>query len=113
MTAQQVTTQWVDICAESDIPVERGVAALVDGMQIAVFRTFDGTLYAVGNKDPFSGANVIARGIVGTRGSTPTVTSPVYKQVFDLTTGVCFDDPEVQLPVFGLRAHAGRVEVLR
>lgn len=113
MTAQRVQAEWQDVCGVRDIAVERGVAALLDGVQVAIFRTFDGALYAVGNRDPFSGANVMARGIVGTRGSAPTVASPVFKQVFDLETGLCLDDPKVQLPVFDLRVKGDRVEVLR
>ena len=83
------------ICPYGRLPVERGVAALVDGEQVAVFRTADGDLYAVSNSDPFSGAMVLSRGIVGSRGDRPTVASPVYKQVFDLETGQCLDDPAV------------------
>ena len=72
------------ICPYDRLPVDRGVAALVDGEQVAVFRTHDDELYAVSNLDPFSGAMVMSRGIVGSRGDRPTVASPVYKQVFDL-----------------------------
>ena len=72
--------------------VDRGAAALVDGHQVALFRLASGEVYAIDHQDPFSGANVLARGLVGTRGDVPTVASPVYKQVFDLTTGICLDD---------------------
>jgi nitrite reductase (NADH) small subunit len=41
----------------------------------------------------------MARGLVGTRGDSPTVASPVHKQVFDLLSGVCLDDPAVALAV--------------
>ncbi|WP_244666697.1 nitrite reductase (NAD(P)H) small subunit [Myceligenerans indicum] len=72
---------------------ERGVAALVDGVQVAVFllaEPFEGArVHAVQNLDPFSGAHVLSRGIVGTRGGVPTVASPIYKQVFSLVTGEC------------------------
>ncbi|HEY6797920.1 MAG TPA: nitrite reductase small subunit NirD [Kineosporiaceae bacterium] len=87
----------VPVCRYVDLEPERGVAALVDGVQVAIFRLVDGTVLAVGHHDPFCGANVIARGIVGTRGDVPTVASPMYKQVFDLRTGVCLDDPSVTL----------------
>jgi len=87
----------VPVCRYDELEPERGVAALVDGVQVAVFRLADGSVLAVGHHDPFSGANVIARGIVGTRGTTPTVASPMYKQVFDLRTGVCLDDHAVEL----------------
>ena len=113
MTAQEVQAHWHDVCSIDEIVVERGVAALLDGVQVAIFRTFDGALFAVGNRDPFSGANVMARGIVGSRGSAPTVASPVFKQVFDLGSGQCLDDPSVKLPVFDLRVRGDRVEVLR
>lgn len=82
---------WVRVCAVSDLEVERGRAALVDGTQIALFLTHSGRVYAVSNLDPFSGAHVISRGIVGTRQEVPTVASPMYKQVFDLRTGACLD----------------------
>lgn len=99
------------VCPWSRLPVDRGVAALVDGEQVAVFRTADEGLYAVSNHDPFSDAMVISRGIVGSRGDRPTVASPLYKQVFDLATGVCLDQPGVRLRVHLVRVHDGVVEV--
>jgi nitrite reductase (NADH) small subunit len=88
------------ICRYDELLPERGVAALVDGHQVALFRTHDGTVYALDNRDPFSGANVLSRGIVGSRGDIPTVASPMYKQVFDLRTGVCLDDPDVSVATY-------------
>jgi nitrite reductase (NADH) small subunit len=110
VTAQLVDT-WVTICRYDDLQPERGVAALVEGHQVAVFRTFDGVLHAIGNRDPFSGAFVLSRGIVGTHGTVPTVASPIFKQVFDLQTGRCLTDPEVSVPVHDLRCVDGVVEV--
>ena len=48
-------------------------------------------MLAVQQRDPFSGANVISRGIVGDKDGVPTVASPMYKQVWDLTDGTCLD----------------------
>lgn len=84
-------TGWEAVCRASDLAVERGAAALVGGQQVALFRLTDGRVLAVQQLDPFSGANVMSRGIVGTRGGVPTVASPMYKQVFALETGVCLD----------------------
>jgi nitrite reductase (NADH) small subunit len=84
-------TIWVEICTLGDLLPERGAAALVAGQQVALFRTVDDRVYAVQQRDPFSGAMVMARGIVGTRGDAPTVASPMYKQVFHLRTGMCLD----------------------
>lgn len=85
------TDPWIRVCRVDDLLVERGAAALIDGRQIALFRTFDGRIYATDQVDPFSGAAVLSRGIVGDRAGVPTVASPMYKQVFDLRTGVCLD----------------------
>lgn len=82
---------WVRICRVDDLLVERGAAALIGDRQIALFRTYDGRLYATDQIDPFSGAAIMSRGIVGDRAGAPTVASPMYKQVFDLRTGVCLD----------------------
>jgi nitrite reductase (NADH) small subunit len=103
--------EWTAVCSYDAMLPERGVAALVSGVQVAVFRTFDGVLYAVGNQDPFTGAYVLSRGIVGSRGDAPTVASPLHKQVFDLRTGVCLDDDSVRLPVYGVRTREGIVEI--
>src|SRR5215471_4898127 len=102
---------WTPVCRYDDLQPERGVAALIGGEQVAVFRLFDGVLYAIGNQDPLTGAFVLSRGIVGTRGDTPTVASPLHKQVFDLRTGACLDDNRASVPVFGVRERDGRVEV--
>ena len=99
------------VCRYDVLLPERGVAALIGDVQIALFRTHDGSVFAIGNQDPFSGANVMSRGIVGSRGDVQTVASPMFKQVFDLRTGVCLDDPSVSLPVFPVEVVDGQVMV--
>ena len=93
---------WVRVCRLSDLERERGLAALIDGEQLALFRTHEDRVHAVQQLDPYSGAHVMSRGIVGTRGDAPTVASPMYKQVFDLRTGGC-------LETLGKDPHALRV----
>jgi nitrite reductase (NADH) small subunit len=105
-------TAWTAACPADRLTPERGVAVLLpDGGQVALFRTHDGALHAVGNIDPFSGAAVISRGIVGDRGGEPTVASPMLKQVFSLRTGACLDDPGVRLPRHPVRVRDGVAEV--
>ena len=106
----EAATRWTPICKYADLEPGRGVTALVDGVQIAVFRLNDDALHAVGNIDPFSGAAVIARGITGMRADgTVTIASPMYKDVFDLTTGAAIEAPGVRLPVYAVRRHRGFV----
>jgi nitrite reductase (NADH) small subunit len=104
---------WTAACAYDRLVPCRGVGVLLpDGEQVALFRLDDGSVHAVGNVDPFSGAAVISRGIVGDRGGRPTVQSPIKKQAFALDDGACLDDPTAALPVYQTRITAdGQVEV--
>ncbi len=115
----EAPSAWVDVCAVSDLEVERGRAALLGGIQIALFLLHGadgepGRVHAVSNFDPYSRAHVISRGIVGTRRDAPTVASPMYKQVFDLRTGACLDTQgrdAVALHVWPVTVSDGRVLV--
>ena len=88
----------VRVCRLEDIVPSTGVCALVAGEQVAVFR-IDDKVHAVGNRDPFSRANVLSRGIVGDLNGELVVASPVYKQHFSLVTGRCLEDASVSVPV--------------
>ena len=95
------------VCGLDALQPNRGVAALLpDGTQVAVFRTGDDEVFALSNVDPFSGAAVLSRGIVGDRSGVQVAVSPVYKQAFDLRTGVCVDDPSVSVRTFAVRVDA-------
>jgi NAD(P)H-dependent nitrite reductase small subunit len=101
----------VRVCPLEDIIPESGVCALVAGEQVAVFRLGDDSVHAVGNRDPFSKANVLSRGIVGDVGGELVVASPVYKQHFSLLTGRCIEDGSVRVPVYATRVEDGWVMV--
>lgn len=108
-----VGATWVTVCALDDLIPRTGSCALVRGKQIAVVRLNDSdVLYALSNYDPFSKAFVISRGIVGDKGGVPKITSPIYKQGFDLRSGECLDVPAVKIPTYHVRVVAGQVELL-
>ena len=102
---------FVPVCALAAIAPETGVAALVDGEAVAVFRTHDDQVHALSNLDPCSGASVLSRGIVGTRGGAAVVSSPMYKHAFDLATGRCLDDETARVEVYETRIVAETVHV--
>lgn len=102
---------WLAVCRLQDLVPERGAAVIVSGRQAAVFRTVDDDVHAIGNRDPFSQAFVLARGIVGTRGDRVVVASPMYKQAFDLVTGECLDAPGVAVEAYDARVRDGVVEL--
>ena len=99
------------VCRLDDILPDTGIAALVDGEQIAIFR-IDQKIYAIGNRDPFSGANVLSRGIVGDLNGELVVASPVYKQHFSLLTGQCIEDASVSVPVYRARVEGADIQIL-
>jgi nitrite reductase (NADH) small subunit len=111
MTTLSDITAYVTVCPIDDIEVEGGVAALVRGEAIAIFRTHDGNIHAISNYDPCSRASVLSRGIVGTRGEVPFVASPMHKQAFDLRTGQCLDDAAVRVPTYDVQVTRGTVFV--
>lgn len=110
-TAVKTMTQtWQPLCNRTDLVAFSGVAAWVETAegpaQVALFYLptdaqssagRDTELYAIDHHDPFSGANVIARGIVGDIKGQPVVASPIYKQHFRLEDGQCLEDEAVQL----------------
>jgi nitrite reductase (NADH) small subunit len=104
-------SRWETVCRYDRLQPERGVVALLGEHQVALFRTHDGAVHAVGNVDPFSGAAVLSRGIVGDRGGVPTVASPVYKQVFSLLDGRCLDDASSAVPSYPVRVVGEWVQV--
>jgi nitrite reductase (NADH) small subunit len=115
MRGEMIDLRWETVCLVDRLLPERGAAALLaaggEPVQVALFRMLDGSLHAIGNVDPFSGAAVLSRGIVGDRGGVPTVASPVYKQAFSLATGRCLDDPAVSVPVYPVRTADGWLQV--
>ncbi|MBB3141895.1 nitrite reductase small subunit NirD [Halomonas organivorans] len=133
--APTMTQTWQTLCTKADLVPHSGVAAWIetaDGpAQVALFylpgpntpeKTVPGSntpqpghspeLYAVDHHDPFSGANVIARGIVGDVQGEPVVASPLYKQHFRLTDGQCLEDETVRLRTWPLRLDGDKVEIL-
>jgi nitrite reductase (NADH) small subunit len=99
------------VVALDRLPVERAVCVLVDGEQIALVRTRDDVVHAVDNLDPISGAMVMSRGIVGSRGDRDVLVSPMHKQAYDLVSGECLDHADTWLRVHPVQVREGTVEV--
>jgi nitrite reductase (NADH) small subunit len=102
---------FVPVCPLSRIPADGGVAALVDGVAVAVFRLGDGSVHAIDNIHPFTGASVLSRGLVGDADGVATVAAPHHKQRFRLTDGHCLDDDAVAVRAHEVRQRHGHVAV--
>ncbi len=104
---------WLAICPLDELREDLGAVALVGERQVALFRLkgVDG-VFAIDNHDPFSGANVLARGIVGDLRGQLVVASPIYKQHFNLETGACLEDRSIALDTFTTRISSdGQLEL--
>lgn len=112
MTAAQ-PHKWQSICTREDLVPGSGVCALVGTEQVALFY-FPGEqkqVYALSNRDPIGEVNVLSRGMVGDIGGRLVVASPLYKQHFDLLTGECLEQEDVQVGVYGVRLDGDTVLV--
>ncbi|MGH1540458.1 MAG: nitrite reductase small subunit NirD [Arenicella sp.] len=95
------------ICSIDNLIPDSGVCALIEGsdgteQQVALFYLPDSEqqVYAINNWDSFGKANVLSRGLVGSIGEELVVASPLYKQHFSLTTGVCIEEQDVSVPTY-------------
>lgn len=109
--ADAAAAGWHRVCRVDELELAWGEAALIEGRQVALFRTALDEVYAVAQQDPATLANVMARGIIGSRGNRPTIASPLHKEVYDLMTGECFTDPGLALATFSTRLVDGYLEV--
>lgn len=111
MSSDTVIDAWTAVCAADQILPDTGVAALVQGRHVAVFRVGADRFYAIDNIDPKSGASVLSRGLVGNLGDQVVVASPLYKNHFDLSTGVCLEAAEWSVQAHAVRLVDGQVQV--
>lgn len=108
-------TAWQPLCRSRDLVANSGVVAWHAGAQIALFHLPDSEageqLFAVENRDPKSGANVIGRGLIGQIKGDLVIASPLYKQHFRLRDGTCLEYPEQRLRVWPVRLNGDTVEI--
>ncbi len=103
---------WIDVCSADDLQADSGICALVENKQVAIFyMPKEEAVYAINNYDPFGNANVLSRGLIGDINGIAMVASPLYKQHFNLLTGVCLEDENVSVESYAVRIENGRVEV--
>lgn len=104
--------QWFTIGSLADLQANSGVCALVHGQQIALFYLpKDNIVYAIDNYDPIGQANVLSRGIIGNVQGHLVLASPLYKEHYDLQTGVCLEDESIRLKVYAAKLEGDRVLV--
>jgi nitrite reductase (NADH) small subunit len=110
-----INQQWFDICNIDDILPTMGRCALFNDKQVAIFRVFNkcGTeqFYAIDNFCPFSHSNTLSRGLTGSIENKIVVASPLYKQHFELSTGLCLEDESVRVKTYPVRLSGCTVQL--
>ena len=105
-------SQWHSVCELSQILPATGVCALINGQQIAIFRPRDDEqLYALSNIDPFAQASVLSRGLIAEHQQALWVASPLKKQRFRLSDGLCLEDEAQSVASYPVRVSDGKVEI--
>lgn len=108
---------WTRVCRVDKVRGDRGIAVLVQDHPVALFGlepSVEGgekQWFAVDHVDPATAAPVIARGLVGSNGDTPTVSSPLHKHKYCLRTGVGIDSPDLNIGAHSVRVVGDWVEI--
>ena len=99
-------SQWKDICKIDDILPETGVCALLGDEQVAIFRPYHSDqVFAISNIDPFFESSVLSRGLIAEHQGELWVASPLKKQRFRLSDGLCMEDEQ-----FSVKHYEARVK---
>ena len=105
-------TEWIEVCRIEDIVPGTGVCARIGKHQVALFRPrTDDAVFALDNIDPFFEASVLSRGLIVEHGEALWVASPLKKQLFRLSDGLCQEDETASRETFPARVENGRVLV--
>lgn len=105
-------SQWVNICNIDEILPQTGVCALLGHEQVAIFRPYhDEQVFAISNIDPFFRASVLSRGLIAEHNGELWVASPLKKQRFRLSDGLCMEDESHSIAHFEVRVKDGQVQL--
>ena len=105
-------SQWITVCPIADILPATGVCALIGTQQVAIFRPYaDERLFAISNIDPFAQASVLSRGRIAEHQGELWVASPLKKQRFRLSDGLCMEDASHSIARFDARVKDGHVQL--
>jgi nitrite reductase (NADH) small subunit len=100
-----VTSRWVTVCAEDDVPFLEGRRVVIEGYHVAVFRTEDG-FYALHDVCPHRGGPLSDGDVAG-----GVVSCPLHARKVDLETGEVKNDDLSRVPTFPVKVEDGRVYV--
>ena len=104
---------WVQVCSESDLEEDSGIAFFHNGVQYALFKPLHGDkLYATQNLCPHKQQMVLSRGLLGDSGGKPKISCPLHKRSFLLETGECLNDDAYKIETYPTKVEKGYAYVM-
>ena len=94
---------WVEVCAEEDVPHLEGRRVVVNSFYVAVFKTEEG-FYAVGDVCPHMGGPLSDGNVAAT-----TVSCPLHSRKIEMKTGEVENDDLSRVMTFSVKAEGGKV----
>lgn len=96
---------FIEILSTSELPVGRAKACTIDGRTIAVYHTQDG-FFSTDNTCPHRGGPLAEGDLIGNE-----INCPWHLWGFDVRTGLCAGNPEIQVAAHEVRVEDERVMV--
>jgi nitrite reductase (NADH) small subunit len=97
---------WIDIGTLADLPTQGARTVLLDGEQIAVFRTSDDQVFALVDRCPHKGGP-LSQGIVHGH----AVACPLHNWRISLASGAALGEDQGCTPTLPVRLTGGRVAI--
>ena len=94
---------WVEVCAEEDVPHLEGRRVVVNDFYVAVFKTEEG-FYAVGDVCPHMGGPLSDGNVAAT-----TVSCPLHSRKIEMKTGEVKNDNLSRVMTFPVKAEEGKI----
>jgi len=104
MTDAADSANWIDFCAEEDIPAGGNRAADLTMEKVVIFRTLEGRLFAVANRCPHFGAPLSAGRLEG-----ECVTCAFHGWQVALADGEVLPPNQGHVKRYPVRVEAGRI----
>lgn len=98
-------SNFVEVCAEDDVPYLEGRRVVVNGFYVGIFNTEEG-FYAIGEVCPHMGGPLADGDVAAT-----TVSCPLHARKIELKTGEVKNDDLSRVLTFPVKVEEGKILV--